>query len=209
MLFQACLCKRPFNLFHRKNLSLRTARDIKRSFGNKKTWNTSFGKLIKRFNEEISNKIFSNGFKHEAISQDVLGIKNRRFDLVYLDPPYARVGEKKPKDYHELYHFLDGLLDYDNWDRKINLNTKNKRLVRQKNHWNEGAIEDNFDALFEKFKDSIIVVSYGEPGSPSIYKIKKLLLKYKSIVRVVKKEYKYRLNHRNGHGLYEVLIIGE
>ena len=71
--------------------------------------------------------------------------------------------------------------------QKINLNTKNKRLVRQKNHWNEGNIEDNFNALFEKFEDSIIVVSYGEPGSPSIYKIKKLLLKYKSKVRIAKR----------------------
>lgn len=209
ILFQACLCKRPFNLFHRKNLSLRTARDIERSFGNKKTWNTSFGKLINRFNKEVSDKVFSNDFRHEAISQDILDIKNKKFDLVYLDPPYARTNDKTPKDYHELYHFLDGMVDYDNWSKKINLNTKNKRLVKQKNHWNEGTIEDNFDTLFEKFKDSIIVVSYGKPGTPSIYKIKKLLLKYKSRVRVVKKKYKYKLNRRNGHGLYEVLIIGE
>jgi len=33
-LFQACLVKRPFNLFHRKNLYLRFA-DVERSFGNK------------------------------------------------------------------------------------------------------------------------------------------------------------------------------
>ena len=209
VLFQSCLCKRPFNLFHRKNLSLRTARDIKRSFGNQKTWNTGFGKLIKRFNEEVTNKVFSNGFRHKAISQDIIDIKNRKYDLVYLDPPYARIDDKAPKDYHELYHFLNGMVDYANWAKKINMDTKNKRLVKQKNHWNEGNIEDNFKTLFEKFKDSIIVVSYGEPGSPSIYKIKKLLLKYKSKVRIAKKEYKYKLNHRNGHGLYEVLIIGE
>ena len=61
--------------FIEKNLSLRTARGIERSFGNKKTWNTNFNKLIKRFNEEISKKVFSNGFKHEAISQDILDIK--------------------------------------------------------------------------------------------------------------------------------------
>lgn len=209
ILFQACLCKRPFNLFHRKNLSLRTARDIERSFGNKKTWNTNFNKLIKRFNEEISKKVFSNGFKHEAISKDILDIKRRKFDLVYLDPPYARADEKMPKDYRELYHFLDGMVNYGNWEQNIDLNTKNKRLVKQDNHWNQGKIEENFDALFKKFKDSIIVLSYGEPGYPSIYKIKQLLLKYKSKVSIARKEYKYRLNHRNGHGLYEVLIIGQ
>ena len=38
-LFQSCIIKRPYNLFHRKNLYIRTS-DVKRSFGNKKTWDT-------------------------------------------------------------------------------------------------------------------------------------------------------------------------
>lgn len=209
VLFQSCLCKRPFNLFHRKNLSLRTARDVERTFGNKRTWDSSFRKLVFRFNDEIAQKIFSNGLKNKAICGDVLKIKNKRFDLVYLDPPYARADEKKPKDYRSLYHFLDGLTDYDNWAKKIDLNTKNKRLLKEENLWDYDSLEHNFDALFSRFKDSIIVVSYGEPGNPPISKIKELLSQYKSKVRIVKKEYKYRLNCRNGHGLYEVLIIGE
>lgn len=40
-LFQACIIKRPYNLFHRKNLYVRLS-DMKRSFGNKKTWDTPF-----------------------------------------------------------------------------------------------------------------------------------------------------------------------
>ncbi|MFX0087752.1 MAG: DNA adenine methylase, partial [Candidatus Hodarchaeota archaeon] len=40
-LFQACIQKRPFNLFHRKNLNLRL-NNVSRSFGNKKTWDTPF-----------------------------------------------------------------------------------------------------------------------------------------------------------------------
>jgi len=40
-LFQACIIKRPYNLFHRKNLYIRTA-EVERSFGNKKTWDTPF-----------------------------------------------------------------------------------------------------------------------------------------------------------------------
>ena len=209
ILFQSCLCKRPFNLFHRKNLSLRTARNINRNFGNKKTWDTSFNKLMMRFNKEISGKIFSNGFKNEAISQDILHMEKVKCDLVYLDPPYAKVDEKKPKDYHELYHFLDGLIDYSNWAGKIDSNTKNKRLVKQKNRWNEGKIENNFDVLFKKFKDSIIVVSYGDPGYPSITKIKDILKCYKKKVKVLRKEYSYKLSRRNGNRLYEVLLIGE
>lgn len=209
ILFQACLCKRPFNLFHRKNLSLRTARKVHRSFGNKTTWNTNFRKLFARFNNEVSQKIFSNHLKNKAICKDILKIKNTNFDLVYLDPPYARPDEKKPKDYHALYHFLDGLVDYDNWANRIDWNTKNRRLVKEKNLWDTDAIEKKFDILFKRFKDSIIVVSYGDPGNPPIAKIKEMLRQYKSKVKIEKKEYNYRLNHKNGHGLYEVLIIGQ
>jgi hypothetical protein len=35
-LCQACLAKRPYNLFHRANLYMRT-QDVERSFGNKTT----------------------------------------------------------------------------------------------------------------------------------------------------------------------------
>jgi len=208
ILFQSCLCKRPFNLFHRKNLSLRTAR-VKRTFGNKKTWDKSFKELLLKFNDEVSQKIFSNNLSNKAICGDILKSKNTTFDLVYLDPPYARAHEKKPKDYHSLYHFLDGLTDYDNWVNKIDLATKNKCLCKEGNLWDTDLIEHNFDTLFSKFRKSIIVVSYGEPGNPPISKIKKLLSRYKSKVNMVKKEYKYRLNRKNGHGLYEVLIIGK
>ncbi|MBA7524867.1 hypothetical protein ES705_17012 [subsurface metagenome] len=207
LLFQACLCKRPFNLFHRKNLSLRTAR-VKRSFGNKKTWDTSFKKLFIKFNDEISRKIFSNKLKNRALCKDILKIENTDFDLVYLDPPYARRDEKKPKDYRSLYHFLEGLVDYDNWVNKIDWNTKNRCLIKGRNLWDINSIEKNFDILFKKFKNSIIVVSYGEPGNPSIARIEGILQQYKSKVKIVRKEYKYRLNSKNGHGLYEVLIIG-
>ena len=46
-LFQACLTKRPFNLFHRNNLSIRTT-DVKRNYGNKTRFCRNFYKLCKR-----------------------------------------------------------------------------------------------------------------------------------------------------------------
>ncbi len=207
ILFQACLCKRPFNLFHRKNLYLRLA-DVEREFGNKTTWEKDFSVLFRKFHEEFSQKIFSNGLKNKAICTDLMRIRKRNFDLVYLDPPYTRLNEKSPKDYHALYHFFEGLIDYENWKQKIDFNTKNKRLVRHKNQWNANSLEDNFEHLFKKFQDSIIVVSYGEPGNPSIKTIKELLLQYKSRVKIRKTEYKYKLNHKNGKKMCEVILIG-
>ncbi len=207
ILFQACLCKRPFNLFHRKNLYLRTAR-VKRSFGNKKTWNTSFQRLFLKFNEEISQKIFSTKLKHTALCEDIMKVRRKKFDLVYLDPPYARKNERHPKDYHSLYHFFEGMLDYDNWAERINWNTRNHCLVQEKTGWDKDSIEENFDKLFRKFQNSIIVVSYGSPGVPSIDTIRKLLNKYKSVVYIKQRQYCYKLNRKNG-GLYEVLLIGK
>lgn len=208
ILFQACLSKRPFNLFHRKNLHLRLA-NVKRSFGNKTTWGTDFNTLFLRFHDEISRKIFSNGSKNEAICTDIMRIKDKNFDLVYLDPPYTRPREKSPKDYHSLYHFLEGLVDYDNWPKRIDWKTKNRCLIKGNNEWGKNSLEENFDHLFEKFEDSIIVTSYGEPGNPSIQKIKELLLQYKSEVKVMKTKYKYKLNHKNSDKMCEVLMIGK
>lgn len=207
-LFQACLCKRPFNLFHRKNLYLRTA-NVKRSFHNKKTWDKSFYSLYLMFYNELSQKIFSNGLRHKAMCKDILRINNNSyFDLVYLDPPYTRPNDHSPKDYFSLYHFLEGLVDYDNWPNRIDWETKNKNLKKQKTEWNKNNLEKNFDHLFKKFEDSIIVLSYGDPGNPSITKLKELLLQYKTRVNIARREYSYRLNHKNGTGMYEVLLIG-
>jgi len=206
ILFQACLSKRPFNLFHRKNLYLRLA-NVERSFGNKITWDTDFNTLFRRFHNEISQRIFSNGLRNKAICTDIMKIRDRNFDLVYLDPPYTRPGEKSPKDYHSLYHFLEGLIDYDNWRRRIDWKAKNRRLIKENNEWGKKSLEDNFNHLFKKFQDSIIVVSYGEPGNPSIQRIKELLLQHKSKVRVMRTKYKYKLNHNNGDKMCEVLMI--
>ena len=53
-LFQSCMIKRPFNLFHRKNLEIRT-NDVVRNFGNKKTWERSFDSHFLQFSKEANN----------------------------------------------------------------------------------------------------------------------------------------------------------
>ncbi len=208
ILFQACLCKRPFNLFHRRNLYLRTA-NVKRSFSNKRTWDMRFSKLFLKFDNEVSQKIFSNGQDNKVMCMDIMKTRHRNFDLVYLDPPYTRPDETTPKDYRSLYHFLEGLVDYDNWPQRVNWSSKNRDFVQEENEWEKGLLKDNFNHLFKRFQDSIIVVSYGEPGTPSIRTIKELLEQYKSKVSVRKRKYSYKLNHNNGNKMYEVLIIGK
>ena len=209
-LFQACLSKRPYNLFHRKNLYMRVA-NVKRNFGNKKTWDTPFDKLFIRFCYEESNKVFSNGRKNNAICKNVLEIKKSDYDLVYLDPPYIRSKKNHPVDYYTLYHFLEGITDYYNWEKKIDYTKKNKPLLKNGLFWSKKMVENNLDKIFNIFSDSIIVFSYGDPGYPSISTIKELLLQYKNKVTISKKEYTYKLNNsrKNGNKLYEVLIIAQ
>lgn len=210
VLFQACLAKRPYNLFHRSNLYMRLA-DVKRSFSNKKMWDTPFDKLLIKFYNEISDKIFSNKRHNIAKCENILKVGGGKYDLIYLDPPYIKSKQHIPIDYNGLYHFLEGIMDYYNWRGKIDWTKKNKPLIKNKSYWDKNSIETNFDKIFDNFQDAIIVLSYGEPGYPPIETIKELLYQYKNTVEIKKREYTYKLNHsnKNGDKLYETLIIAQ
>lgn len=207
-LFQACLAKRPYNLFHRKNLYMRTS-SVSRNFGNKKTWDTSFQRLFRRYCQEVSGKVFPNGNRNKARCGDIVEMENAGWDLVYLDPPYIKSMKESPIDYHRLYHFLEGMVEYSGWGQRIDHSKKNLRLLSNGSSWEKSKVRANLDTLFKKFQDSTIVVSYGSPGYPSVEEIKELLCQYKKDVVTKRKEYSYRLNHsrKNGRQLYETLII--
>ncbi|HAP29534.1 MAG TPA: DNA methyltransferase, partial [Porphyromonadaceae bacterium] len=172
-LFQSCIIKRPYNLFHRKNLYVRLI-DVERSFGNKKTWDTPFEIHFRSFVEEANHAVFDNGANCYAISKDALTIENR-YDLVYIDTPY--INEKGVGvDYADFYHFLNGLVYYDNWSNLIDYNSKHHRLKREYNIWNDkDNILTGFSRLVEKFQKSILVFSYRSNGIPSVDSLINLL----------------------------------
>ncbi|MCX9009791.1 MAG: DNA adenine methylase [Candidatus Methanoperedens sp.] len=207
-LFQACLSKRPYNLFHRKNLYMRTA-NVRRSFSNDITWDKPFDELFMKFCGEVSSKVFSNKRLNVALCNDIMELRNESYDLVYLDPPYIKAEKDDYVDYHTFYHFLEGIVDYNNWSERINHLKKNKPLIKNGSMWNKKNVESNLTKLFDNFSDSIIVISYGAPGFPSIKTIKELLEQFKDEIKITRKEYSYSLNHssKNGNKLYEVLII--
>jgi len=205
-LFQACLVKRPFNLFHRKNLYVRFA-DVKRSFGNKKTWDKPFAEHFRKFVSEANSLVFDSRKNNKALNLDAFEIKNK-YDLVYIDTPYFSAHAKSVVDYYQFYHFLEGLLDYDNWENMIDKKSKHKRLIPKPCIWNDkNRINEAFDKLFERFKDSIIVVSYRTGGIPTEEDMTSLLKRQKQDVKVIKKQYKYVLS--NGNGNKEVLFIAK
>lgn len=203
-LFQACIIKRPFNLFHRKNLYLRFS-DVERNFGNKATWDTPFEVHFRKFVDEANQAVFSNGQHNKALNLDVFDIEGE-FDLVYIDTPYiSKTGVSV--DYFSFYHFLEGLVNYTKWADMIDYRTKHKKLKGNGSVWiNKNQIHAAFDKLLKKFQESILVVSYRADGIPSIEELENLLRKYKPTVQEIKrKNYKYVLSANHSE---EVLLIG-
>jgi len=201
-LFQACIIKRPFNLFHRKNLYLRNA-DVKRTFGNKTTWDKSFTEHFLNFVKEANEAVFDNGRENSSFNEDAFD-SNFTADLVYIDTPYMS-SKGNGVDYLDFYHFLEGLCNYGNWSGHVDYNSKHRKFKKEKSVWTDrNRIHAAFDALYRKFQNSILVVSYRSDGTPSVEEMIGLLGKYKKDIALKQKPYKYVLNHKK---TCEVLLI--
>ena len=201
-LFQACLVKRPFNLFHRKNLYIRLA-NVSRTFGNKATWDKPFADHFCNFVYEVNGLVCDNGRNNKALNLEGFDIEGD-FDLVYVDPPYtSRTGVTV--DYLQFYHFLEGLSFYDTWDQYIDYKFKHRCFKRRDNAWNDPRrIRHAFRKLFDRFRDSALVVSYREDGIPSIIEIVEYLEALGKKVTVETLNYKYVLSNNRSK---EVLVI--
>jgi len=178
-LFQACLVKRPFNLFHRKNLYLRSA-DVERSFGNKTTWDTPFEVHFRSFVSEANALVIDNGRANRALNEDVWDVEGD-YDLVYIDPPYiSRRGVGV--DYHHFYHFLEGLTRYEEWPTLVDYDSKHRRLKLVYNPWvDTAAIHDAFVRLLDRFRDAILVISYRADGIPPIADLEGMVRQVKQL----------------------------
>ena len=208
-LFQSCMAKRPYNLFHRKNLEMRT-RCVERSFGNKKTWDTPFECHYKKFVWEINNVVFDSKVQCASLNKDVFDL-NTNYDLVYLDPPYIKKSNESGSiDYIKYYHFLEGLVNYDNWGEKIDESSLNKHM--QYNLYPNRFTCKNavrvFEQIINKFQNSILVLSYKDGGIPSIDELINILYSFKRNISIHKIPYKYALNRQKANLNYEYLLIG-
>ncbi len=203
-LFQACIIKRPFNLFHRKNLYMRT-NNVSRSFGNKTTWDKSFESYFKKFSIEITEAIFDNGKKCQAIQSDAMEIPNQ-YDLIYIDTPYV---SKKGVgvDYQHFYHFLEGLAHYDDWEQRIDYNRKHHPLKSDYNPWcDKNSIPSAFDELISHFRKSHLVISYRSDGIPSVDDLIKIVKSHKKHCKLfIYENYKYVLSKNNNS--HEILLV--
>ncbi|MCC7292682.1 MAG: DNA adenine methylase [Phycisphaerales bacterium] len=203
--FQAAIAKRPYNLFHRANLYMRLA-DVERTFGNKATWDTPFEAHLRAFAREANDAVFDNGLPCRAVCADALEIEPG-FDLVYIDPPYVSASGVGV-DYREFYHFLEGLVRYEEWPMLIDATLKHRPLARKADPWARAeTIADCFTRLFDRFRGSILAVSYRSNGIPSVEALEALLRERKRhVVCHARAEQPYALS--TDRATREVLLVG-
>ena len=204
-LFQSLIMKRPYNLFHRANLYMRTA-EVERNFGNKATWEKPLRVAFEEVAENLNKGVFDNGRANRALNLDCHNVEYHP-DLVYLDTPYINA-RGTGVDYRDFYHFLDGICDYQGWEEKIDFNSKHRRLLPIKSPWSDPKqILGQFHSIFDRYSDSTIVVSYRSSGIPEISELKRQLERHKKFVSVSYKEgYQYALSPNKAND--EVLLIG-
>ncbi|MBO9674842.1 MAG: DNA adenine methylase [Sphingobacteriaceae bacterium] len=170
ILYQSCIIKRPYNLFHRNNLSMRTNYSGG-GFGNKITWERTFEELFERFINELDEVTFDNGRNNSAVNFSALNCPHTA-DLVYIDPPYFSTS-RSHTTYHAKYHFLEGLANYDEIEQNIDFAKNNREIVINKSSEFEKPqfFLEQLSQLIRQHEDSIIAISYRNKGIPEIDEI--------------------------------------
>lgn len=201
-LIRACLKKRPRGIFTFVGHRYDDGRiDIKR------TLKEHFIDSATLFNRAV----FDNGSKCEARNTLTQKIK-ANVDLVYLDPPYFT--PNSDNDYVRRYHFVEGLVK--NWEGlKIQEHTKTKKFESYKTPFsNKERTYNAFENLVEKYKNSIIVISYSSNSFPEKREMVEIMKKCKDKVEVHEINHIYSFgnqNHKMGNHfnrVKEYLFIG-
>ncbi|KAF0223079.1 MAG: hypothetical protein FD176_2245 [Rhodospirillaceae bacterium] len=176
LLYQACLKKRPFNLFHRANLGLRTKSGVKRSFGNAVTWERSFAHHMVQAYDELPRLALPRTPSVTILPASDPNLISPGYDLVYVDPPYINREQRYNRDdYWRRYHFLEGLACYPHWDAQIDP-ASDIGLFPAPDWFGEwsriGTFKDRLFAFIDAHRNSIVVLSYVSGAHPSEAELK-------------------------------------
>ena len=192
---QALLKKRPYNLFHRANLDMRT-REVKRSFGNQVTWEVSILDHALKCIQELQAFPFprNSDITVTDVNTANLSALPSGIDLIYADPPYLNA-RGNATDYSAFYGFLDGLCDYDLF-AEGDSGYPHKPIRKMSSRWSrrESAIEE-LEAMCAKWPQSVIVLSYRSDGVPTLDEATHALSSHSRTVEIhTCGEYKYALS---------------
>ncbi len=148
--------------------------------------------LAELFQEAVADYngvVFPGSVECRALVGDVFESPRVNFDLVYLDPPYAP--RRDDNCYIKRYHFLEGLSVY--WrGQEIMQETTTKKLVKRYTPFSyRKTVEAALAQLFERFNQSVIVLSYSSNAYPSVERLQELLLQFKNKVIVHSVDHRY------------------
>ena len=170
--------------------------------------------LHQHFIENIiafNNAVFDNNKDNRAYNHDVFDL-DVNADLVYLDPPYYTLNSDN--DYTRRYHFIEGYVRQ--WNGLyIMQNTKTKKFKRYETPFlYKDHIHDAFNSLIEKYKDSILVVSYSSNSIPNKGDLVRMLKQHKKNVHVHQVEHLYsfgtqgnRVGQQNANRVQEYIFV--
>jgi DNA adenine methylase len=204
-IIRACLRRRPRGIFTYTGVRYNDGRrDLQLSL------EQHFRNAVTLFNAAV----FDNGQSNSALNYDIFSMpQDLNFDLVYIDPPY--VSPHSDNDYTRRYHFVEGLSRY--WQGlELLEKTTTKKFRRLPSPFDsKNTVNEAFQILFERFRNSIIVVSYSSNGIPSKDELFNMLTDYKREVEVYECDHRYSFgthNHKvkdNQNEVKEFLFVGK
>ena len=159
----------------------------------------------------INDAVFDNNQKNLSRRGDAMTIRSRP-DLVYMDPPYYST--QSDNEYVRRYHFVEGIAcDWQGVEMQWHTKTKKFKSYPTPFSTKTGA-HSAFDRLFNKFKDSILIVSYSSNSLPTLDEMVALMAKYKQHVEVISIDYRYSFGNQahkvnnNKNAAQEYLFVG-
>jgi len=170
-------------------------RDVKRSFGNKTTWEKPFLLHMEKFRRELETVRQYRGLPDATVTCGDAYSLDTDAEAVYIDTPYAKSARAQESNYFTFYHFLDALLDYTNIPTRAIERYAHRPIYEPGASWHPYEdLERAFEALIVHFAKSCLVISYRDDGHPNPASIESYLARHYRQVRTIElAPYKYVL----------------
>jgi len=171
----------------------------------------SFEEQFRNAVKSVNHAVFDNGKKNISRHGDAMSV-HQKPGLVYMDPPYYSLFSDN--DYVRRYHFVEGLAC--NWKGvEIQEHTKTRKFKSYPSPFSSRVgVHDAFDKLFQKFRNSIMLISYSSNSLPTKDEMLALLSKYKKNIKVISIDYRYSFANQghkvsdNNNKVQEYLFVG-
>ncbi|MCC6626413.1 MAG: DNA adenine methylase [Chloroflexi bacterium] len=202
---RACLRRRPRGIFTYTGLRYDDGRRDLR---------TSLAQHIRDAAERFNAAVFDTGQPQRAAWGDIFDLAlDPPPDLVYIDPPYA--SPLSDNDYSRRYHFVEGLARA--WSGLTILPaTRTRKFARLPTRFDRlAAIDAALADLFDRYRDSILVVSYASNALPDHERMLTLLraVKRRVIVHGIDHRYSFGTHGQrvgdNRNQVREFLFVGQ